>query len=454
MIKFLVALGVVATSFAILFADDSGALTLTVVSALGGFGVYLFRRETDSKDFITYVFLSALCARLLMGVIIHVYDIRDFVGPDSFGYDYIGSRISDFWLGSYPTPDAETQMYMSIRGSGWGMNYLMGILYTIFGQNIFLAQSVCALVGAASVPMTYLLTKELYQNERVSRIASISVAFFPAFVIWSSQLLKDGLILFLLVVIMTCVLRIQKKFSVWVLTILIFSMAGILSLRFYIFYMVALAVIGGFLIGTSTSFKSIFQRSTILIVIGLVLTYLGVIRTAGVDLQTYGSLERIQVSRSDLVQSASSGFEKDADVSTLGGAIAALPMGFLYLIFAPFPWEMKNLRQSLALPDVLIWWSLVPFAAYGLWYTVRYRLRLAIPILIFTMLLTISYSIFQGNVGAAHRQRTQIQVFLFVFISVAIGVLLERREDRRMLEKQKLHVQKRLSAKLQQPGEV
>jgi len=453
MIKFFVVFVVIATSVVMLFADDTGAVTLAVTAGIAALANYLFRRETESKDskeFVTYIFLVALCSRLLLGAIIHVYDIRDFVGPDSFAYNYVGSRIADFWLGTAPTPDPETAMYMSIHGPGWGMNYLMGVLYTIFGENIFLAQSFCGVIGAAAVPMTYFLAKDLYQNERVARTAAFGVAFFPAFVIWSSQLLKDGLILFLLVLLMTAVLRIQKKFSVAALVVLISSMAAILSLRFYIFYMVSVAVVGSFIVGTSTSMKAILQRTAILFVIGLVLTYLGVIRTAGVDFQTYGSLERVQLSRADLAQSASSGFaSEDSDVSTVGGAIAALPVGFVYLMFAPFPWEMKNFRQSLTLPDVLLWWSLTPFALYGLWYTIRNRLRLAFPILIFTMMLTVSYSIFQGNVGTAHRQRTQIQVFMFIFISVAIGVMLEHRSDRRRIEDQrKLELQKRFRARL------
>ncbi len=45
------------------------------------------------------------------------------------------------------------------------------------------------------------------------------------------------------------------------------------------------------------------------------------------------------------------------------------------------------------------------------------------------MMLTLSYAIFQGNVGTAYRQRTQIQVFLLMFMAVGVVIRLERRED-------------------------
>src|SRR5687768_3879516 len=119
------------------------------------------------------------------------------------------------------------------------------------------------------------------------------------------------------------------------------------------------------------------------------------------------------------------------------GAISAVPIGFLYLMFAPFPWEMTNFRQTLTLPEVLLWWAMMPLLVMGLWFAIRRRLRSSIPVLVFSLMLTLAYSIFQGNVGTAYRQRTQIQVFLFIFISVGITLFLERREDTRALRSER-----------------
>ncbi len=85
--------------------------------------------------------------------------------------------------------------------------------------------------------MVYFCAQKVFQNNRVAKTSAFLVAFFPAFVIWSGQLLKDGLIVFLLVVSMTMILELQRKFSYKALLILFLSVAGILPLRFYIFYM-------------------------------------------------------------------------------------------------------------------------------------------------------------------------------------------------------------------------
>ena len=52
------------------------------------------------------------------------------------------------------------------------------------------------------------------------------------------------------------------------------------------------------------------------------------------------------------------------------------------------------------------------------------------PILIFTLMLSLAYSVFQGNVGNAYRQRAQLLVFYFIFVAVGYVLMLERREEK------------------------
>lgn len=417
--------------FAIPVAE--GAAALGLAGLMSGIAILLFRKYTDEKEFITTVFLAGLILRMGFGLVIHIFEWRTFFGGDALAYDANGWSLVEFWLGL----NAETTSLLiqgnPESGAGWGMNYLTGVIYMIFGRNILAAQSFCAVVGAATAPMIYYCSKTIFGNLKVARFAALSIAIFPSFVIWSGQLLKDGLIIFLLVAAMTMVLQLQKKFSYAAIGFLIFSMVGILSLRFYIFYMVFIAVVGSFVIGVSKSNQSIFRRTVVLFIIGFGLMYLGVGRTADVELRVFGNLERIQSSRSDLARAAGSGFNEELDVSTSEGALTAVPTGFMYLMLAPFPWQAENLRQSITIPEVLAWWAMIPFAILGLGYTIRYKLRDAFPVLIFSLLLSVAYSVLQGNVGTAYRQRTQIQVFLFIMIAVGWTVYQERRENKRLV---------------------
>jgi hypothetical protein len=141
--------------------------------------------------------------------------------------------------------------------------------------------------------------------------------------------------------------------------------------------------------------------------------------------KSYLSFERLQITRNDQATWGASAVEQ-VDVSTPQGALAALPTGLLYLLFAPFPWALRGVRQMLTLPETLVWYALWPALLRGLWQTLRHRLRPALPILVFAASLTVAYAIFQGNVGTAYRQRTQVTMFYFIFM--AAGLVHRRRQ--------------------------
>jgi hypothetical protein len=404
-----------------------------VVLVLGMTCIGLCRQFSTDPGFAVRIFLIGLGFRLLFGIVVYALDIREFFGGDALTYHSKGSILLDYWLGNIASDSNVLAQVTSTASPGWGMTYLVAALYYIFGENFPAAQSFCAVIGAATAPLAYACAERIFQNNKVSRLSAIAVAVFPSFIIWSGQLMKDGLIVFLLVLSIVMVLSLQEKFSYAALVILVLALGGIISLRFYIFYMVAVAVAGSFVIGISGTTASLLRRSAALILMGIALTYLGVIRTASSDFERFGDLDRLQVSRADLAQSAESGFGEDIDVSTTSGAISAIPIGFVVLMLAPFPWMMTSVRQAITLPEVLVWWSLLPFCVWGIWWAAKHRLRAAFPVLIFSGMLTLVYSIFQGNVGTAYRQRTQIQVFLFMFIAVGWVLYKERREDRKLL---------------------
>ena len=417
------------------FTDfPNGAIATLITLTLSIVIIYVIKHYSAGNNFLTNVFLVALLARISFGLVIQIFDLQIFFGGDAVTYDTVGQRLVEIWQGlPVPNDDLTSRATIDTTIPGWGMYYFVGFIYFICGQSILVAQSVCAVVGAATAPVVYFCAEKVLHNQRVATTSALFIALFPSFIIWSSQLLKDGLIIFLLVFTMTMVLQLQKKFSYLALAGLIFALFGIISLRFYIFYMLAIAVAGSFIVGLGSSVKSLARNIVAIVLVGLALTYLGVLRNAGDTFEKFGSLERVQISR-QYSATADSGFGEDADVSTTEGAITAIPIGFVYLMFAPFPWQIKNLRQAITLPEIFLWWALIPLLISGLWYTIKHRLKEAVPILLFSLMLTLAYSIFQGNIGTAYRQRAQIQVFLFIFIAVGWSVWQERRENQNLIK--------------------
>ncbi|HMT09017.1 MAG TPA: glycosyltransferase family 39 protein [Pyrinomonadaceae bacterium] len=420
-------------------AGTNGLLAVVIAGSLSAICLGAIRRFYEDSSFIVYLFLLALAARMTLAVVIYSYELYDFFGPDALGYDLGGKTLVELWGGRAISVDPSIRSAINMGSPGWGMHRLTAAVYFVFGPSILYVQAVCCVIGAATSPIVYACARNIYGNIRVARYTAIGVALFPSFIIWSSQLLKDGLVVFFIVLSIAMVLELRKKVNYTAIAVLGFSLFAIGSLRFYIFYMVLAAVVSSFLIGLDTSVRSIVRRLVVVAVLGLALAFTGVWQNATAEFERFGTFERLKLSRQYAASASESGFAdaEKIDVSDPIQALWVLPLGFAYLMFAPFPWQVSNFRQAVTLPETFLWWSLIPLAVWGLIFTLKNRLAASVPVLVFTFLLTLSYSVYQGNVGTAYRQRTQIQVFVFMFIAVGAALWVERSENQRMIEKQR-----------------
>jgi hypothetical protein len=204
----------------------------------------------------------------------------------------------------------------------------------------------------------------------------------------------------------------------------------LITLRFYIAYFVLFAALATFVFAQRHGFMRMVVTYGLLI--GLLFGALNIaVQRETLERQsTYMTLERLQTTREDQAMWGRSGYGQEYDVSTATGALSALPTGFVYLLFAPFPWAVSGLRQALAVPETLVWYALMPAFIRGLSFAVKRQLRAILPILVFAVSLTAAYALMQGNIGTAYRQRTQITMFFFIFMGVGLAERRRQREAR------------------------
>ena len=411
------------------FYTGKATLLCAAFAALAGW--YAYRQEQHGL-FLLQIFIAALLVRLIVASLIFANYGQEFFGGDAFTYDFLGQTQLQSWAG-----DSYARVLLQSRMSGWGMSYFVGSVYVMIGRNMLAIQFINAVMGAVTAVVVFIAAQEVFTNIRVSKVAAASIAFYPSLILWSSQGLKDGPIVFLLALAILATLKLGQKFTVKYLVVLILALLILLSLRFYIFYMIAAAVGGALVIGARQfSPISFIRQFAILVVLAVALAYVGVQKFATEQYATFGSLEKVERSRQDMARRGESGYGEDSDVSTVNGAISNVPLGMLYLLFAPFPWQLTSLRQAITLPEMILWWASFPMMMLGLWFSMRYRLRVIAPILIFTTLLSLAYSVFQGNVGTAYRQRSQLLVFYFIFVAVGYVVVVEKLEDRKRQQQQ------------------
>ncbi len=359
------------------------------------------------RRFLQRVFFLGLGLRVAVASFIALLNLESFFGGDAGTYDWVGWAIARSWLGetAFPVRPASQPGYF----------YVVAALYVVFGRAPFLVVLTNCVIGALHAVLIYKIAALTF-DRRVARGAALLTAGFPSLVLWSAQLLKDALVIFCTLLSLYAVLVLHRRFSLAWLTLFFLALLPLHPLRNYVFYIVAFSALFSFVGHKRGLVIGLFAQMVLAFVFLLALNRLGLLERELQGLSIEGVLEQLHLSRTKLARFAQSGYAPEADVSTLGGALRFLPIGLVYLLLAPFPWSIANVRQAITLPEMVLWWGMFPWLLRGLAIAVRRKLADTFAILLFVGGLTLVYALFQGNVGTAYRQRAQILVFLFIFI--------------------------------------
>jgi 4-amino-4-deoxy-L-arabinose transferase-like glycosyltransferase len=402
-------------------------LATLVAAVLNLVLVYQIRSRAPQSEcgFLVRVYVWTISLRYALALILNVF-VTDsafaatFWG-DSGSYDTGGYQLSLRWSG-----EPITSAYLSTAVSGYGWVYFVGAVYYAFGRNQLLVQLLNGLMGGVTVLVIYAIAARLF-DQASARWAAVFMAFFPQMVFWSTGMYKDPAILLCIAAAMFAVVRLRDSLSVSAILLFVVAEVVLVTLRFYIAYFVILAALATFVFGQRRGAVRMVLTYSLLGLLLFGALNIAVKRETLEQQATYLTLERLQVTREDQALWGRSGFGQEYDVSTPRGALATLPTGLIYLLFAPFPWATSSLRQALVVPETLVWYALMPAFVRGLAYGLKKHFRAVLPITVFAISLTVAYALMQGNIGTAYRQRTQVTMFFFIFMGVG---LTERRRQR------------------------
>ncbi|MDP3722456.1 MAG: tetratricopeptide repeat protein [Candidatus Omnitrophota bacterium] len=168
--------------------------------------------------------------------------------PDASVYHLCGSPLVSVWLAGTPMP------YIT----GLGVEYLVVVatIYTFFGSHPLLAVVVNCFLGTLSGLLAFAISRRL-SGERPAVVSGLFVSFWPSTLIWSSQLLKDSLSLFLTLAVLLLVLQacgaVRDRRRIGILRLIAWCLALMSSvvlltrLRFYLGSILALTMLVVFL---------------------------------------------------------------------------------------------------------------------------------------------------------------------------------------------------------------
>jgi 4-amino-4-deoxy-L-arabinose transferase-like glycosyltransferase len=364
----------------------------------------------EERSWLLTLLITALLLRVALATAFATFPELRVFHADAVGYEDIGLYLASVWRGEAPM--------VELAATNSGYHYFAGAICYVFGRYRANVSMVNAVLGTLLALLVYDLTRKLFHHI-VARRAALFVAVMPSMVLWGSMALKDLPVTFCIVVSLSSCVDLKQRFTARAALGTFLPILAIYPMRFYIVYFVVFAIVVSMILDRSLSqLTGVYRQVLVLAMFAGLFLLLGFADQAESDASQYASLEMISRYRRGMAETANSGFYADVDISRPDSALMYLPIGLAHLLLAPFPWQMTSLGPLIAAPETIFWWTLVPATIRGIAFSVRNRFSSSLPLLAFTATLTAVYSLTQGNVGAAFRQRAQILVFLFIFSAV------------------------------------
>jgi 4-amino-4-deoxy-L-arabinose transferase-like glycosyltransferase len=387
-------------------------IPIAVFVPLGIMIIFAFTRSypADERSWLVTLLTTALLLRVGLAILFATFQELRVFHADAGGYEDTGLYLASAWRGEVPA--------LIMPTVNWGYQLLAGVICFVFGRYRVNVSLVNAVLGTMLALLVYDLAKKLFHHV-VARRAALFVAVMPSMVLWGSMALKDLPVTFCIVVSLSSCVDLKQKLTPSAFLGTILPILAIYPMRFYIVYFVVFAIVVSLILDRSLNrLTGVYRQILVLVVFAGLFLLLGMADQAESDASQYVSLEMVSRYRRGMAESANSGFYADVDISRPDSALMYLPVGLAHLLLAPFPWQMTSLGPLIAAPETIFWWTIFPATIRGIVFSIRNRFSASLPLLAFTATLTLAYSLTQGNVGAAFRQRAQILVFLFIFSAV------------------------------------
>ena len=403
-----------------------------------------FRAHTAAateKRTVARLYGWALLVRALVGFLAYaltVYAELPIVEDARF-YEEMGYEVAQDWLsGKGVDFDALPEGVQTARLL---VTAIAAFYFVLGGVRALPALLVAYSAVTALVPVyVYWFTRELQASEAVARRAGWLVALSPAFVFWSGSLYKEGLTLLLLSVAAYHTLRLQAGWKGRSVSILALCVVALWGVRFYLAILlaltVALSLVWGRMprAGQSRGVPVFVRQAAVMSVFAVVIISVGLtVRTERVLLESdEGVLVNLDVRRAGSAREAQSGYLQEASVATPEEALQYFPLGLLYFLTVPFPWQLGAVRQNLIIPENAFWLGLYPLIVVGISRALKSNRPGTVFLLLMTGGMCVVYALLAANVGTAYRMRSQVWLLWAPFAAWGWEVWRERRRPARL----------------------
>jgi hypothetical protein len=397
----------------------------------------------DDFNFLLKLFLIGFAIRVFLSFFFYIlsfvfkgnYSPGFLFSDDGWGYSVQGWEIYKFAERGIKITRRDFLInpnFQSLSGNLTVYDYFTSFIYSITGHSPVSLFFISSIAGSLTAIFIYLIARELF-SKNVARLSALFAFFWPSFIIWSTQNIKEPMVaLFACILVWTIFYMHSHPFpgflllsipSIWVLFKIGFP---------YLVMIISMILLSGLFLFLKHLFKHKFAS---IIIIGLLLfTIIAffkdsilslVFKKSLYDVENYKSIFDFLDYHRSLRAFGRLSFLKGADISTLGKAFVFTPLGLLYAIFAPFPWQLGSITQILAAPETIVFYILIPFTIKGIVFAHRKRFNQSIMLLFIIVAILFFLALVEGNSGTLFRHR--FTAFNFLFIFTAVGLSLRKK---------------------------
>lgn len=280
---------------------------------------------------------------------------------------------------------------------------LFGFIFYLNGGEVTRLGGVAIVAFAAALTAInmYCLAVEFGAERRNALLLATIFYFEPAFLFYTCDLYKDGLVLCFTIGALGSALRVGYRFSVLHAVIGAVCLWALWYVRFYLLFVTAAPLVVGLVgFGSKSAARPLLAALAIAC---------GAFALAGftdiLQMATERASQTFNNATSERVMNGLTTGGSAVDFDDGGNPLGALHLKLLYTVFSPFPWSAGSLGFQVGKLDVFLWYFVV-YRAYHAAKVVDRRLLLMLAT--FIVPCTVMYAMSMANIGLIMRQRLVI----------------------------------------------
>jgi len=401
-----------------------------------GLGLFLglFLTTYNQKKLNDYIFLSgifilAFLSRIIVGFLLYNFVFlsngKGLLG-DSLPYAENGYAILQMWLNGIRDFD-----YISIcitndanntSGTVGSYDFWNAIVYFFAGKSPLSLIFINCLASSLTVVFIFFIAEQLF-NKKTAIYTSILTAFWPSLFFWSVQNLKEPISVFLITALIWSILRLKKQFRFYLIFLVMLLSFALKEFRIVLFFVFFAIVFPLSLVLPFWKAKKVEFLFSLALFLFLGFLFFDVIKIYLVKILPSGDnvtlLDWIYTMR-DYRAYGGSAFLKNWEFTNPLILVLFLPLALLVAWLAPFPWQCGSMLQIMAMPEMLLYYLLLPSMFLGCGFVMKHKVKEGGMILIYLFIMMLVLAFVEGNIGTLFRHRAMVLPFMFVLVGIGL----------------------------------